>query len=344
MPMARRNSDNLRIKRRFLEWLRHARGLSEQSLDKSAAAIDRWLDYIDGADLRRFHTEKAVAFKRHLERGTSSQGRPLSDSSRDGILRDLRAFFFWLADQPGYRSRIRHADAQWFTPDRRSARASHQGQWRPHPSPEQMRAVILRMPCGTVIERRDRALMALLFLTGSRETAATTLRLRHVDLANRCVQFDGHEVKTKNGKRFTTFFFPVGREIENILAGWVKELKDVHLFGPTDALFPKTDVRRGPTGKFEPLGLLRAPWASASAVVRVFKSAFAQADLPPFGPHSIRKTLVDLASAHCTTPEDFKAWSQNLAHDGVLTTFVSYGSVASGRQREILARFREAEA
>ena len=38
----------------------------------------------------------------------------------------------------------------------------------------------------------------------------------------------------------------------------------------------------------------------------------------------------------CQTAEQFKAWSQNLGHEGVLTTFYSYGEVASRRQGEIL--------
>ena len=35
-------------------------------------------------------------------------------------------------------------------------------------------------------------------------------------------------------------------------------------------------------------------------------------------------------------PEDFKAWGQNLGHEQVLTTFLSYGEVACHRQGEIL--------
>ena len=38
----------------------------------------------------------------------------------------------------------------------------------------------------------------------------------------------------------------------------------------------------------------------------------------------------------CQTPEDFKAWSQNLGHEGVLTTFYSYGTVAPRRQGDII--------
>jgi hypothetical protein len=38
----------------------------------------------------------------------------------------------------------------------------------------------------------------------------------------------------------------------------------------------------------------------------------------------------------CKSPEDFKAWSQNLGHEQVLTIFMSYGAVATERQGEII--------
>jgi integrase len=53
-----------------------------------------------------------------------------------------------------------------------------------------------------------------------------------------------------------------------------------------------------------------------------------RADLPYFKPHSFRMTLAMLGERICPTPEAFKAWSQNLGHEHVLTTFTSYGNVA----------------
>jgi len=38
----------------------------------------------------------------------------------------------------------------------------------------------------------------------------------------------------------------------------------------------------------------------------------------------------------CHTPEQFKAWSQNLGHEKALTTFSNYGEVATERQRDII--------
>jgi hypothetical protein len=61
-----------------------------------------------------------------------------------------------------------------------------------------------------------------------------------------------------------------------------------------------------------------------------------RAGLPYFNPHSFRNTLVQLGQEVCKTPEQFKAWSQNLGHEKVLTTFLSYGEVARQRQGEII--------
>jgi hypothetical protein len=63
--------------------------------------------------------------------------------------------------------------------------------------------------------------------------------------------------------------------------------------------------------------------------------------LPYYNPHSFRNTLVRLGEQQCQTPEEFKAWSQNLGHEGVLTTLYSYGEVQDYRQAELLKKLRE---
>jgi integrase len=71
-------------------------------------------------------------------------------------------------------------------------------------------------------------------------------------------------------------------------------------------------------------------------VRNIFRAAFTHADLPSFSPHSFRKTLARLGQQLCQTPEQYKAWSQNLGHEDVLTTFTSYGAVEAHRQAEII--------
>ncbi|MCB1606725.1 MAG: site-specific integrase, partial [Xanthomonadales bacterium] len=107
-------------------------------------------------------------------------------------------------------------------------------------------------------------------------------------------------------------------------------------------LFPRTLVEVGENNQFMPTGLERAHWSNATPIRKIFRKAFEQAGLPYFQPHSLRKTLVALGQKLCKTPEEFKAWSQNLGHEGVLTTFVSYGTVSENRQGELIGGLRAA--
>jgi integrase/recombinase XerD len=84
------------------------------------------------------------------------------------------------------------------------------------------------------------------------------------------------------------------------------------------------------------VGIERKHWSNATPIRGIFREAFNAAGLPYFNPHSLRNTLVQFGETVCKTPEEFKAWSQNLGHEKALMTFCSYGEVASARQGEII--------
>jgi hypothetical protein len=116
----------------------------------------------------------------------------------------------------------------------------------------------------------------------------------------------------------------------------VSYLRDEKLWGNDDPPFPATRIVLGAARQFEAAGLARNHWRTASPIRSIFRKAIAQAGLPYFNPHSFRNTLVQLGQVVCKPPEQFKAWSQNLGHEKVLTTFLSYGEVACQRQGEII--------
>jgi integrase len=192
------------------------------------------------------------------------------------------------------------------------------------------------MPSGTDIEKRNRALIALILLTGVRDNAVASMRLKHVDLADGKILQDARQVRTKFSKTFTTYFFPVGEDVLAIFAEWVAFLQKERLWGLDDPLFPATRVAFGASRHFEVAGLDRKCWANATPIRTIFRAAFEGVGLRYFNPHSFRKTLALFGQEVCQTPEEFKAWSQNLGHESVMTTFSSYGQVAERRQAEII--------
>jgi len=219
-------------------------------------------------------------------------------------------------------------------------RLAQVGEQRPSPSIEQVRHVLETMPAETALQKRDRAIVAFLILTGIRDGAAIGLKLRHVDLFSRTVRQDPREVSTKFSKDLTTSFFPVGGDAEAIFADYVRYLREVLLWSPDDPLFPKTRIETAADGGFRAAGLERSHWADAAAMRRIVKEAFTSAGMPAYGPHSFRKTLARVGEQVCQTAELMKAWSQNLGHEDVLTTLRAYGQVQPERQRELLAGLR----
>lgn len=337
--MKKHDPNNERIKHAYFTWLRNAKGSSEASVDAAAAAIHRFEAYSRYRDFKGFHTEQAVAFKRHLrDEVNRTTHERLSASTVYSILTALRAFFKWLADQPGYRSRVSHSDADYFGADRLE-RAVAKAHREPRvPTLEQIQHVLRSMPRESVIEKRNRALIAFTILSGARDRAIASMKLHHVDLIEGRVHQDAREVRTKFGKTFTTTFFPVGEDVRGIVTVWIDHLRSVELWGLDDPLFPKTRVAVGLARRFESVGLERAHWSTATPIREVFKQAFAQSGLPYYNPHSFRHTLVMLGQRVCQTPEEFKVWSQNLGHESPLTTFTSYGNVPFTRQAEIIQR------
>jgi hypothetical protein len=132
------------------------------------------------------------------------------------------------------------------------------------------------MQVTTDIELRNRALIAFTILTGARDGAIASCKLRHVDIAEGKIDQDAREVRTKFSKSFVTTFFPVGDDIRTIVADWVTYLRSEKLWGLDDPLFPATKVAVGDNLRFGAVGLDRKHWSSASPIRTIFKASFAR--------------------------------------------------------------------
>lgn len=336
--MAKHNASNTRIKREYFTYLKEAQRRDEASIDAVAKALARFEEANGHKDFKAFRRVQAVAFKRKLdEQPAVRTGKPLSRATVNSTLSALRAFFVWLAGQPGYKSRLSYGDADYFNLAEKEVRIAKAARHKPFPTLEQVHHVIATMPGDSAIAQRNRALVAFTLLTGARDGALASFRLKHVDLAQGRVDHDARDVKTKASKTFSTWFFPVGGDALQIVQDWCHYLRTTLLWCDDDPLFPPTQIGLGENGGFTPVGLRRDEcWQGAGSIRDIFRQSFVVAGLPYFNPHSLRDTLVQLGEQVCTTPEQFKAWSQNLGHERVMTTLTSYGTVAPHRQAELI--------
>ena len=109
--------------------------------------------------------------------------------------------------------------------------------------------------------------------------------------SDRLVIQDPKEVNTKFSKRIENYVFPAGDDLEQIVIDWVRELREVKLYGEDDPVFPRTRVAPNLELVFGVRGLEPVFWSSAGPIRRVFKEAFVAASLNYFTSHSFQSTL-----------------------------------------------------
>ncbi len=335
--MKKHHPENEKIKWEYLRFLEDAKRMKAETVDQAAAAIAAFEASTNWKDFKLFHIEQARKFKRDLEiHVVSETGKPLAVATKVSRLRAVKAFFQWLAGRPGYSRKLTYSDMEYFNPSNNDGRIASAVRDRPIPSLEQIRHVLKVMPTSSVIERRNRALIAFAILSGARDAAIASMALKHVDIDRKAVFQDAREVNTKNRKTFTSDFFPVGDDIEAIVADWIDELATEHLFGPDDPLFPSTGRGLDDNQQFHASGITRQFWSDAGPIRKVFKESFTMAGLPYFNPHSFRKTIWKMGERHCANGAEAKAWSLNLGHENVTTSFSSYGPMTRHERETVM--------
>lgn len=328
--MAKKNPTNERAKLEYFEMLKQADGKSESTIRAIASSILRFEEFTGFADFKTFGQKQATGFKDHLAKQDLAAATILS------TLNALKRFMRWLAIKPGYKSRIRQDDIAYLNLSEKDVRAASAPAERPYPSLPMIEQVIAKMPSGSAIEKRDRALIAFTAITGIRDGALVSLRVKHFDANRMLILQNPKEVATKFSKRIDTFLFPLNEQFESIALEWLRFLRDELLFADDHPLFPKTLVRQDENDHFEAAGLDRQPWANAAPVRAIFQEAFRAAGLPEFTPHSFRKTIVSEMYRRSLSVAECKAWSQNLGHEGAMTTLTSYGKIGLEEQGRLV--------
>ena len=340
MTPSKFHPENERIKRVYFNHLQQAKGKAPSSIDQVAAAIADFEKSTKCRDFKSFHIEQAKAYKVHLAKQVSkSTGKPLSVATVHSRLMDVKAFFKFLVEKPGYKKRISFSDCEYFNPSANDVRIAKTSRAVAYPFIEQIKHVLKSMPTETDFQRRDQAIIATALLTGARDDALASLSIKHFNFSERQLFQDAREVRTKRRKTMLTDFFPVGDDVGTLVKAWIEYLVTEKLFGPNDPAFPPSERGLGKDGLFAVTGFRRTHWKNADGIRQAFKTSFESVGLSYFHPHSVRHTLAALGEKICKSPEQLKVWSRNLGHEKVMTTLTSYGSVSPQRQSDIFRNF-----
>jgi integrase len=333
--MSRRNPANESAKHRYLVYLKHVDGKSDKTRAQHEKAILRFETFTGFSDFRKFDQKQAIGFKENL------QASSLTLASIATNINQVKRFLGWLRMETGYKRCIKLSDIEYLNLSEKDRRAAAAPADKAYPSLIQIERVVQAMPTATDIDLRNRALIAFTAITGIRDGAAISLKLKHFDLARMLVLQNPREVSTKASKRIDTFFFPLSNSLEKIVIDWILYLKNQLAFGSHDPLFAKTAVGQDKNHCFAAKGLSKQHWSTASSMRRIFKTAFETIGERSYGPHSFRHMIVSEAYARKLSHAELKAWSQNLGHEGLLVTLNSYGKLSIEEQGRLIRNHQD---
>ncbi|MFH1831756.1 MAG: site-specific integrase [bacterium] len=337
--MANCNPENERIKRQYFEWEKEANGKSLSTVNNMRNNIYLFDEFTKFKSFKHLTKEDVIAFKKYItQKKNQRTNEPVSKTYLLHVSKSLIGLFRWLCCQKGYKQKIRPDDINYFKLSDKDIQIAKSAATKRVPTLNQLELVVKGMPSETEIQKRDKAVFALLILTGCRVKALSSLKLKHISIEDERIEQHPQEVQTKFGKKIITFFFPIEGCFKKIVIDWVIFLKNEKHFDYNAPLFPSTSLTLDKNDQFSRETLDVKSWQSTTSIRNIVKRAFEAAGLPYYNPHSFRDTLVRHMSKLCKSPEEFKAVSQNIGHNNPLTTFTSYGHIEEYNQGEIIKK------
>jgi integrase len=319
------------------DWQVYARRHDAKTVDAHLISIRDFERYVSGrsfADIKDRHADGWRAALIGKTKVMGSEGG-LSRSTVRHRASHLRAFFGWLAKQNGFKH-LASVSGYFALPRGLVATKDHLGP-RAYPTLAEAIRMVDGLPQSRLINRRDRAILVIDFMSGLRESALISLRVRHVVVLRKQVFHDGEALRAKNGKSFVVDCFPRTEAFQAVFCAWHDEVRALGLRAD-DALFPDSLVLSRLLAMTTADCPAIPPMRSASTVDAIFRRASANVG-QCYTPHSARHMLANLGDQLCRTSERRKAWSLNLGHESEAITWQHYGRISAERKAKIFADF-----
>jgi integrase len=194
------------------------------------------------------------------------------------------------------------------------------------------------MPDKTALERRNKAMISLCFLTTPRISALTTARLLSIKHMQNCDAYAFLQnpkcIDTKFAKDITAFFVGSEQDIYDNVLNWQQELRE-HGFDDKAPLFPRITPSFDKQGKHCQI-LSKELIASSTTIRDIFRKAFVNNGLPYIKPHNFRHTIVRYCHEQANASQLSTALQDNLGHEKSKDTIDIYGSLSIKQRAKVL--------
>jgi site-specific recombinase XerD len=225
------------------------------------------------------------------------------------VLATARMFFTWLADnEVGYR----HIKQSWVR-TLKIKRLVDIPKNKQIVTLEEIQEIASR-PVQTLFDKRTRASLVFLYLSGMRIGAFVSMPIQAVNISKRIVnQFPSLGVRTKNSKYATTYLLKIP-ELLRVVKDWDDEVR---------SLLPQNGFWFAPfsfqTGDIDPT-ILSIGEHRTNLARRNFKQWLSHQGLPYYSPHKFKHGHVHYGLLRSKNIADYKAVSQNALHSSMQIT------------------------
>ncbi len=320
------NRTNFLAARNYLRYLDEVNQLNERSIRRYWFYLKYVLLWADETLLCQAAGVRPTFASYLADECLDDAKEPLAPATLKKIIQTAKRFFLWA--KMTYPHNYRGLSAAWIDTLRppRGVQAVVEHEFITLEEVRQLAA--LQIDEADLALVRDRAAAALLFLSGMRVGALSTLPIGAVDLKRRTIkQLTALGVKTKNGKSATTYLL----DIPELLA--IVEQWDVFV----RTRLPATAMWYTPLVSHwgEQALSSNLPGSNRNvAIARRMRHLFKVAGLPYKSPHKFRHGHAVYALQHAKTMADYKAVSMNLMHEDIRVTDGIYAPLASNEVQQ----------
>lgn len=306
---------------KYLEYLKEVMQLSESSVERYRFYLRHLLLWAGEIDFPKASSIRP-AFPKYLSKPIdSSQNSRLALSTQKKILDTSKRFFLWA--KRSYGRELNSVPLEWIE-SLRLIRQPQKLEVNVFVTEEEVRSLVNPLaPDSDLASIRDQAAAALLFLSGMRASAFVTLPIAAIDLDHLTIhQWPELGVRTKNGKKATTFLYNVP-DLIKVIKRWHELVEeelpdDARWYAPIHHLWGEQSISHEQPGKNR-----------AHALGRRLKELFAKANLEYKSPHKFRHGNAVYGLLHAKTLADYKAVSMNLMHENLEITDGIYAPLLS---------------
>ncbi|MHA1540784.1 MAG: tyrosine-type recombinase/integrase [Alphaproteobacteria bacterium] len=332
----KRNVENCYLRYDFEVYLREAKGFSEKTIQSRGKALAYFDKFLEERDYKTIKKEDLIAFKKHIREYKTKNNSTPSSSLLVQITSGLKDFMNWLRDAKGHKNLTMPLIEYINLTKEERAMATAPKRQIP-PTLNDVEKIVSIMPCATDKHKRDRAIVVFLALTGIREKALMTLRVKSFDAEKMSVwQHIREGVEMKHNSSGLTTMLPISEDLEKLFLDYYKYLTINKKFTAEMPLFPKMKIRQKQSDSlFETNGYLNEFIQSGQVIRDILKNACVFAGLKYINPHLMR----NFASTHIFTNNEtmrmIGAIKQNFTHLDLETTF-GYASIPIPQQISII--------